>query len=64
MATINKGILSKYINEKIEYIYPKTCADLVEYDVNQNVKDKIDSIVTNTDATINDLSEKVLLKTE
>ena len=35
--------LAHEIDGKIEYVYPKTVAELVEYDETCNVKEKIDS---------------------
>lgn len=29
--TVNRAVLSKYIDGEVEYIYPKTHAELVEY---------------------------------
>ena len=42
--TINKATLARQVNGEIEYVYPKTTSDLVEYDASQNVKEKIDSM--------------------
>lgn len=39
---INKATLAKEINGVIEYIYPKTTADMVEYDLSYSVAEKID----------------------
>ena len=41
---INKATLAVDINGAIEYVYPKTSADLVEYDTSQSVEDKIKSV--------------------
>lgn len=54
--TVNRATLARQVNGEIEYIYPKTYADLVEYDSSQTVKEKIDSIVTNAES---DLADKV-----
>lgn len=54
--TINRATLARQVNGEIEYIYPKTYADLVEYDSTQNVKEKIDSIVEDNE---NSLKNKV-----
>jgi hypothetical protein len=43
--TINDATLARQVNGEIEYIYPKTRADLVEYDSTQNIKEKIDNKV-------------------
>ena len=40
---INPGTLSRQINGNIEYVYPKTSADLVEFDSEKTVKDEIDA---------------------
>ena len=54
--TINRATLARQINGEIEYIYPKTYADLVEYDSTQSIKEKIDSI---TDDRNDDLKTKL-----
>lgn len=41
---INKCTLAKEVDGKVEYVYPKTTADLVEYDSDQSVEQKIQSI--------------------
>lgn len=41
---VTRGTLAKNIDGLVEYIYPKTEADLVEYDKENSVKDKIKSI--------------------
>ena len=43
---INKATLAKEVDGKIEYIYPKTTADMVEYTSSQTVKDKLDALTT------------------
>ena len=53
MATINRATLARQVNGEIEYIYPKTEAELVEYESGQNVKQKIESIDKVNDAKIN-----------
>ena len=40
---INKGTLAREENGTIEYIYPKTTADLVEYTPSESVYDKIEA---------------------
>lgn len=55
-VTINRATLARQVNGEIEYIYPKTYSDLVEYDSEQNLKDKIDSIVEDAE---NNLKNKV-----
>lgn len=42
--TVNRATLARRVNNEIEYIYPKTYAELVEYDDTQSVKEKIDSL--------------------
>ena len=42
--TVNKATLARRVNNEIEYIYPKTYAELVEYDDTQSIKEKIDSL--------------------
>lgn len=44
---INKGTLAKEINGAIEYIYPKTSSDMVEYSSGISIKSKIDTQTTN-----------------
>ena len=41
---INKATLAKEINGTIEYIYPKTTADIVEYTDNQTVEEKLNEL--------------------
>lgn len=48
-VTINHATLARQVNGEIEYIYPKTNAELVEYDENQNIKEKIDSIASSAE---------------
>ena len=38
---ITRGVLGQTINGAVDYFYPKTEADLVEYENGVNVKDKI-----------------------
>ena len=54
--TVNRATLARQVNGEIEYIYPKTTADLVEYDSSQDIKEKIDDIVANAKS---DLEVKV-----
>jgi len=44
---INKATLAKEIDGVIEYIYPKTTADLVEYDASYTVEEKIKQLEKN-----------------
>ena len=46
MATIYKGTIGKKEQSTgiVKYIYPKTTADVVEYENNQSVKDKLDTL--------------------
>jgi hypothetical protein len=41
--TVNEATLARQVNGEIEYVYPKTRANLVEYDSTQNIKEKIDN---------------------
>ena len=41
---INKGVLAKDVDGAIEYIYPKTSADIVKYDNNNSVKATLDTL--------------------
>ena len=43
---INKGTIAKEVNGIVEYIYPKTTADIVEYSLTESVKDILDSLNT------------------
>lgn len=55
---INKGTLAKEVNGTIEYIYPKTSADMVEYTTGVNAQSKITelaSTVDNINARVNNL---------
>lgn len=49
---INKGTIAKEINGIVEYIYPKTSADVVEYSPTQSVKNKLDSLGTSIQTNI------------
>ena len=49
---INKGTIAKEINGVVEYIYPKTSADVVEYSSTQSVKNKLDSLGTSIQTNI------------
>lgn len=49
---INKGTIAKEINGVVEYVYPKTSADVVEYSSTQSVKNKLDSLGTNIQTNI------------
>ena len=44
---IDKSTLAKEVGGKVRYLYPKTTADLVEYDETQTVDKKIKSMDTN-----------------
>ena len=50
---ITYGTLAQEVDGKIEYVYPKTTANMVEYDISQNVKEKIDSIDDALDNKVN-----------
>lgn len=52
---INKGTLAKEVNGIVEYIYPKTASDIVEYTPAQSVKEKLDSL----DASTSNLSTNI-----
>lgn len=49
---INKGTIAKEINGVVEYVYPKTSADVVEYSPTQSVKNKLDSLGANIQTNI------------
>ena len=48
---ITTATLAQETDGVVEYIYPKTIADIVEYDTTQNVKEKIESLDANITAT-------------
>lgn len=55
---INKGTLAKEVNGTIQYIYPKTSSDMVEYSSGVSVQSKIDSQATsisNLESRVNNL---------
>ena len=56
--SINKGTLSKVVNNQLEFIYPKTTADLVQYG-SSTVKDILDNL-DNTYLTISNASNTYL----
>lgn len=58
--TINRATLARQVKGDIEYIYPKTDAELVEYDSSQNIKEKIESIVENIDVDLENKIDKPL----
>lgn len=51
-AKINPGTLSRQINGNIEYIYPKTSANLVEFDSEKTVKDIIEEKANSEDVLL------------
>ena len=61
---INKATLAKEINGSIEYIYPKTTADIVEYDPgdssgNVSVQDKLRALSASTSEALSDLNDEL-----
>lgn len=59
---INKATLAKEVDGKVEYIYPKTTADLVEYDSTQTVEQKLQNVdkdVSAVDKRVDTLSKGV-----
>ena len=42
--SVTKMTLAKEDNNGVEYFYPKTTSDIVEYTEEQSVKDKLDSL--------------------
>lgn len=48
---INKGTLAKNVNGTMEYIYPKTTSDIVEYTQSQSVEDALDDLKQNKIST-------------
>ena len=42
--SVRKVTLAREDNDGVEYVYPKTTSDIVEYTEEQSVKDKLDSI--------------------
>ena len=57
---INKATLAKEIDGKIEYIYPKTTSDMVEYTPSQTVKEKLDNL-TLEDTRINERIDNIVV---
>lgn len=53
--SVIRGTLGQEKNDKVQYIYPKTLSELVEYDSTQNVKEKINTI----DKNIEDIVKRV-----
>ena len=58
--TVNHATLARQVNGEVEYIYPKSTAELIEYDSTQNIKEKIDSITTSTETDIENKVDKPL----
>jgi hypothetical protein len=46
--SIVKGTLATEVDDKVQYVYPKTLGTLVEYDDTQNIKEKIDEVDSKT----------------
>ena len=42
--SVRKVTLAREDNDGVEYVYPKTTSDIVEYTEEQSVKDKLDSL--------------------
>jgi len=57
---INKATLAKEIDGKIEYVYPKTTSDMVEYTPSQTVKEKLDNL-TLEDIRINERIDNIVV---
>ena len=47
--------LAKEVDDKVEYVYPKTTAEITEYDTSDSVKTKIDKI----DASIDEVNKRI-----
>lgn len=58
--TVNHATLARQVDGEIQYIYPKTTAELVEYDSSQSVKDKIDSIAAGGNVNVENKVDKPL----
>ena len=61
MAT-TVGTLAQEVDDKIEYIYPKTLASVVEYDESDSVKDKIqkmDKNMADVNTRINNIAKGI-----
>ena len=56
---VNRATLGKEVDGVIEYIYPKTSADMVEYTAEMTVKQKIQSIDADITATNSRINDKV-----
>lgn len=52
---INKATLAKEVSGVVEYIYPKTDADIVEYSSDVSVREKIDTLESSVTKSISDL---------
>ncbi len=61
---VNKAVLAKEINNTIEYIYPKTSADLVEYTAEQTVEEKLQELTAADTAAGTNLTNNYYNKTE
>ena len=57
---VNNGTLGQEVDGIVEYLYPKTSAELVEYDTDQSIKDKINDIDTN----IEDINNRITTITD
>ena len=60
MSTVSKVTLAKEIDGVVDYIYPRTSADVTEYDADSTVKDKLDYIIAKLEeleTKINDLND-------
>lgn len=60
MAVINKGTLAKTIDKDVICIYPKTSADMVEYDSSQTIKDIIEEKANSEDVLLKASQELTL----
>ena len=49
---INKATIVKEVDGTIEYIYPKTTADIVEYTTDVSVKDKLDELSNSIEESV------------
>ena len=43
---ITYGTLAQEVDGKVDYIYPKTSATMVEYNTSESVEDKINNMVS------------------
>lgn len=58
---INKGTLAKEVDGEIHLIYPKTSSDMVDYDSDQTVKEKIATMEHDIHSEIDNVKDALIL---